>query len=144
VAGGLPPSVTMETEMQKELGKLQGQWNVTSLEVDGASVSPGAFAGARIVIEGDRFTSLGMGSAYSGTMSLSADASPKAFSMKFTDGPEAGNTNRGIYELDGDDLKLLQGRPEQPRPTEIKTTPKSELEILMFKRATSGAEGKDK
>ena len=31
---------------------------------------------------------------------------PKTINMKFTDGPEKGNTSLGIYDLEGDDFKL--------------------------------------
>jgi uncharacterized protein (TIGR03067 family) len=47
------------------------------------------------------------------------------------------STVLGIYQLDGDNLKLLRGRPDQQRPTEFKTMPKSGLEIIVFTRAKS-------
>ena len=45
--------------MTKDLDKLQGSWTIAELEVDGQSSA--APADARIVIEGSRFTSTGMG-----------------------------------------------------------------------------------
>jgi uncharacterized protein (TIGR03067 family) len=47
--------------MNDELDKLQGKWSVVSLEVEGAAFGAGAVAGAKIVIDGNKFTSIAMG-----------------------------------------------------------------------------------
>ena len=128
--------------MQKELTKLQGQWNVTSLEVDGTSLPTGAFAGARIVIEDNRFTSFAMGAAYGGTMSVNTRTNPKSFSLKFTEGPEKGNTNQGIYELDGNRWKICLSTTGGPAPNAFSTSPGSghALETLERGAAAVGVE----
>ena len=65
-----------------DLDKLQGSWNITSLEVDGQKMpAPG---GARIVICGERFQSLGMGAVYEGTIELNTRKRPKHFDLLFT------------------------------------------------------------
>ena len=85
---------------------LEGSWTVMTLEVDGQSMASGMLAGARIVVQGDRFQSLGMGAVYEGTLRLDPATTPKTIDMTFTSGPEKGNTSLGIYELDGDDWRL--------------------------------------
>jgi uncharacterized protein (TIGR03067 family) len=92
--------------LHEDLAKLQGKWKVETLEMDGAAFALRAFPDAAIEVEGDRFTSRGMGAVYGGTLEVDASESPKRLSMKFTEGPEKGNTNRGIYELRGDEWKL--------------------------------------
>ena len=87
-----------------DLDRLQGSWNITSLEVDGQKMpAPG---GARIVICGTRFQSLGMGAVYEGTVGVDGKKKPKTFDLTFTAGPEKGNRSLGIYELKGDNWKL--------------------------------------
>ncbi len=86
--------------------KLQGTWNMVSLSMDGETLPASAFRGAKFVMEGYRFTSSGMGAVYAGTFEVDGAATPKAITLHFTDGPEKGNVNRGIYELDGDRLRL--------------------------------------
>ncbi|MBL8242513.1 MAG: hypothetical protein JNM66_34120 [Bryobacterales bacterium] len=67
-----------------DLEKLQGVW---------------ASGLATITITGDRFTTSQMGSEYTGRIELNESAVPKALTLHFETGPEAGNTNYGIYEF---------------------------------------------
>lgn len=113
---------------------LQGTWNIAALEMDGEKMAAGMLAGAHIVLKGDRFQSLGMGAEYEGKLVLDEKAKPKAFDLKFTKGPEKGNTALGIYELDGDDWKIcLTTRPgttDRPKKFATKAGTGIALEIL--------------
>ena len=92
--------------MTSDLDRLQGSWAVASLEVDGQAVPASTLAAAGIAIDGNRFTSSGMGSVYEGTLALDASARPARIDMRFDRGPETGDTNPGIYRLEGDSWKL--------------------------------------
>lgn len=46
---------------------------------------------------------------------------PKTIDMIFTEGPEKGKTSLGIYELDGDNLKICLGLVGRDRPKEYLT-----------------------
>lgn len=89
-----------------DLQRLQGAWRVASMEMNGAAMPAAMLAVAKIVIDGARFTSLGMGAVYEGEMTLDESAAPKTFALKFSAGPELGATNRAIYELDGDNWRF--------------------------------------
>lgn len=102
-------------------GPLEGTWNVVSLEVDGQQMPAGMFSGAHIVVEGDRFQSLGMGAVYEGTVNLDNTANPKTFDLHFIAGPEKGNTALAIYELDGDDWKICLTTRGGDRPKKFTT-----------------------
>ena len=59
-----------------------------------------------------------MGATYEGELELDAAESPKHFTLTFTKGPEKGNVNPGIYELDGDTWRICiatrgGGRPKR-------------------------------
>ena len=129
--------------MDADLEKLQGTWNVIFLEVEGMTPAPAAYQGAQIVIEGDTFTSIAMGARYGGKIEVESEASPKQFRMKFTDGPEIGNTNNGIYELDGDRWKICLAFTGGPAPTDFATSPKSgrAMETLNRENRESGGPG---
>jgi hypothetical protein len=51
-----------------------------------------------------------------------------------TEGPEKGNTSLGIYELQGDDLKLCLTITAKDRPTEFAAKPKSGHGFEVLKR----------
>jgi uncharacterized protein (TIGR03067 family) len=122
--------------MDDELEKLQGQWDVIFLEVEGLALVASTFSGARIVIQGNKFTSIAMGATYVGRIELDATTDPKTFNMKFAEGPEKGNTNFGIYELEGDNWKICLTMTGGPPPTQFVTTPGSGQALELLQRET--------
>jgi uncharacterized protein (TIGR03067 family) len=116
--------------MPKDFAKLQGSWMLATLEMDGREMTP---AGG-IEIDGDRFRALGMGADYGGTVELDEAAKPKRIDVIFTEGPEAGNRNRGIYELRGDTLRLCLNRMGKARPRAFTAKPGSGNAVEVFRR----------
>jgi uncharacterized protein (TIGR03067 family) len=102
--------------MAHDLDLLQGTWTIESLEVDGQPMPAAMLDDACIVVEGNRFTSTGMGAVYQGTLELDNSAAPARLDMKFDAGPEKGNTNPGIYQLDGESWKLCLATRGGVRP----------------------------
>jgi uncharacterized protein (TIGR03067 family) len=120
-----------------DLDRLQGSWDIASLEMDGhAMPSP---AGSRIVIEGSKFQSLGMGATYEGKLEIDARKKPKQFDLVFTAGPEEGNRSLGIYELNGDSWKICFTVTGTRRPTEFETTGGSGLALETLTRGSVGS-----
>ena len=103
--------------MSEDLDLLQGSWAVTTLEVEGQKMPAAMLANAGTVIKGSRFTSMGMGVVYEGTLKLDPSASPRQLDMEFDAGPEKGNTNRGIYKLGGDTWKICLATRGTVRPS---------------------------
>jgi uncharacterized protein (TIGR03067 family) len=102
-----------------DLEILQGTWNVAALEMDGQKMPAAMLGAARIVVDGDRFQSLGMGAVYEGKLKLDPTANPKTFDLAFTVGPESGNTALGIYSLDGDEWRICLTTRGGDRPHEF-------------------------
>ena len=92
--------------MKGDLRKLQGGWNMITVEVEGQEFPP---SGARIVIDGDRFESLNMGAEYGGRMTVDESCTPRTFEVLFDSGPHAGKKSLGIYELKKDEWKICIG-----------------------------------
>ena len=130
--------------MRQDLGLLQGSWTVTSLEVDGQKMPADMLANSRVVIKGNRFTSAGMGAVYKGTLELDASTSPRQLNMRFDAGPEKGNTNLCIYELDGNTWKICLATRGAVRPSSFASTPGSgfALETLTRDHAPVAAKAK--
>jgi len=111
--------------MDSELEKLQGTWQIIFLEVDGMTPAPSVYAGSSIEVQGDRFTTRAMGAVYGGTIAMNPEVVPNQFQMKFTEGPEKGNTNNGIYELEADRWRLCLNFKGGAAPTDFVTSPGS-------------------
>lgn len=102
-----------------DLDKLQGAWRVVSLEMNGASMHvPPA---ARVVIDGSRFQSLGMGAIYEGDMTL--DEAARTFAIVFSAGPEGGRVNHALYAIEGEQLTLCLNVMGGPAPAAFATKP---------------------
>jgi uncharacterized protein (TIGR03067 family) len=122
--------------MAADLELLQGKWFVAALEVDGQPTPSGMLSDARIEVKGDRFTSSGMGAEYAGTLTLSTSGKSRQIDMTFDTGPEAGNVNRGIYELKDGAWKLCLATLGDARPKSFATKAGSghALEVLQRTR----------
>jgi uncharacterized protein (TIGR03067 family) len=108
--------------MSGDLAALQGRWKVTGLEVGGAKMPPAMFPSAEVRVDGDTFTSTGMGAAYSGKLSLAVADGRKTFALAFAEGPEAGNTNHALYELSGNLWRLCLDMKGGPAPASFAST----------------------
>ncbi len=100
----------------------------------------------RLIIEGDRFTTLGMETACAGTLKLDSSANPRTLDMLFDEGPEKGNTNRGIYEFtpgefeDDDTWRLCLATSGDARPKTFVSPAASGIALETFERDHNSTE----
>jgi uncharacterized protein (TIGR03067 family) len=128
--------------MPQDLELLQGVWSIRSLDTEGQSMPAAMLADARITVKGDRFVSTGMGAEYAGKIELDPLQSPRQIDMKFDAGPEAGNTNRGIYELDGDTWRICLATRGTVRPADFSAAPGSGFALETLVRGEAPAPAK--
>jgi hypothetical protein len=100
--------------LDMEYAKLEGTWHVLSLEVDGMKIPKETIKESKLIIKGKEFTMKEKIATYKGTFSI--------------------DTSLGIYELDGDDLKLCLSVTTKERPTEFSARPKSGHGFEVLKR----------
>jgi uncharacterized protein (TIGR03067 family) len=77
----------------------------------------------------------GFPKAKGGTFTLNPTATPKTIDMVPADGPNQGKMFRGIYQLEGDELKACFAFPGKERPKTFLTEANSGL-VLEFWRRT--------
>ena len=111
--------------MQDELKRFEATWKFVSIEVRGRSVPADLFQDDRLILKGKQFTSTVQGNTTHGTFKIDPTREPKTIDITFTDGPGKDNSQKGIYELDGDTQKICWAAPGKPRPTEFEAKPKS-------------------
>jgi uncharacterized protein (TIGR03067 family) len=104
--------------VKKEKEALKGKWTIVSVERDGKAVDMWK-DGVRLV-EGDNYTlTTKDGDSFKGTFTVDPAKVPKAIDFSPTGGQYKGKTLRGIYEIDGDMLKICFAEPDKDRPTEF-------------------------
>jgi uncharacterized protein (TIGR03067 family) len=129
--------------MSKEIEQLQGTWNVVALEIEGNTMAANMFKGAKIIVNGERFTTVSMGSTFGGTLKIDADATPKTLDILYDKGPHAGSASLALYELDGDTWKLCLGFAGYDRPKDFVTSPGSGHALETLKRGQADGETPD-
>ena len=114
--------ITFETTpMNKELERLQGTWDITSLETEGKKMGESAVRGSQIRISGNTFETVAMGATYKGRIEIDAAKKPKQLDLVFEAGPEKGTRSLAIYEIDEDRWRICLGLTGKKRPTAFST-----------------------
>jgi RNA polymerase sigma-70 factor (ECF subfamily) len=119
--------------------RIQGVWIPQSME-KGTQLAPKEFlASMKLEFAGDKFLAHGPGKngrSEEGTYTLRPKSRPKEIDVM-----GGGKLIPGIYELQGDELKICFTDPGQERPTEFKTAAGSEQVLLILRRqkAAKGA-----
>jgi uncharacterized protein (TIGR03067 family) len=120
----------------EQLRALEGIWAFARLEIDGSVMPAGALTASRILIDGDRFRTESPEAIYEGIFNINVEAQPHEIDIEFVAGPEAGNTNYGIFRLDGDQLELCLDLNGKPRPDKFFTSPGSGHAYETLKRTS--------
>lgn len=93
---------------------LQGEWRAVAVEVQGRQLTAEQVKAARVRVKGDKMTvTLGPGTVTESTIHLDPTKKPKALDLTPLAGEEKGTRcPAGIYELDGDSLRIcVNDRP---------------------------------
>jgi uncharacterized protein (TIGR03067 family) len=115
----------------RDLAAMKGTWSVVSAERDGKDVTD---ATVTLTVDGAKvFVKRGDKQIFEGTAKLDASKSPKTIDVtQESDGELKGKTIPGIYELDGDTLKVCSGKE---RPTDFTAAAGSGRFLRVYKRA---------
>ena len=112
-----------------DLQKLQGKWNIEAFDYNGNPVE--SMKQAVREFKDAKYTLMPkMGDVIEGTMKIDAAKKPKEIDLEV-----AGRTLKGIYEIDGDTLKLSYSLTGGERPTEFASKPDSGTTLIVHKRA---------
>lgn len=135
VSGGAGTRADDTADVQKELKKFQGDWTFESSESGGQKLPADLLKGLILTFDGARHTvKNGTEVIQAGTQTIDPSKSPKAIDVTLTDGPMKGAVMLGIYEIDGDTLKVCFDTGGKKRPTEFKSPAGSETFVNVHKR----------
>jgi uncharacterized protein (TIGR03067 family) len=113
-----------------DVDRFQGTWVVSRVEIHG-KVQPKSFT-IRVEFDDNRLLAK-VGTRppeLKGTFKLDPGRTPKAYDLTTVEG----TTVRGIYELDGDTLKVCLSAPGDERPTAMETGPDDDRTFIVYKR----------
>lgn len=124
-----------EDAAAEDLKRMQGDWVVVSMEADGMKIpDEDAMAYFRSV-KGDRYTmSRYRKVAGKGTIKLDATKKPRAIDALPAGASGEAKSLLGIYEFEGNKLKLCFARPGMPRPTEFSAKEDSGHTLTIWQR----------
>lgn len=124
---------------KSEKEALAGDWRVAACELEGKLLPDSAFKDLVYKMAGDGLWHLkggpGFPKAEGGRFEVNPKASPKTIDLTPVDGPYDGKTFKGIYQLDGDELKACFAFPGKERPKTFLTQPKSGLVLEFWRRS---------
>jgi uncharacterized protein (TIGR03067 family) len=108
---------------------LEGQWKVVSVTKNGTVDA--TWTDAVREHTGDKYTmAKGGGKSVTGTFKI--DAAKKTIDTMPGEGTYKGKTLLGIYELEGNTLKICFAEPGKDRPTKIATSPDSGTTVAIY------------
>jgi uncharacterized protein (TIGR03067 family) len=124
-------------DAKKDREQLQGTWRLTRVLAKGEEVPPKLFEGGTMLVEGDVMTtvtrSAGKEVRQKGKYKLDPAKKPREIDVVSEEGSDKGAKVLGIYDLQGDTLKLALNKDK--RPTEFTATEKSTTVVFVFRRA---------
>jgi uncharacterized protein (TIGR03067 family) len=108
--------------------KLQGKWKVESFEFNGKPVE--ALKNAIREFKDGKYTlTPASGEVFNGTVKVDSTKKPKEIDLVINE-----RTLKGIYELDGDTLKISYVLEGDERPKELASKPDSRTVLVVHKR----------
>jgi uncharacterized protein (TIGR03067 family) len=134
-AGGSGTLADDKADLEKEVKKFQGTWTFESSEAGGNELPADDLKTLILTFEGDKHTvKKGDEVIQVGTQKLDPSRSPKTIDVTMAEGPHKGTVMLGIYEIDGDTLKVCFDPEGKKRPTEFKSAAGSNYFFNVHKR----------
>jgi uncharacterized protein (TIGR03067 family) len=109
--------------------RVQGSWALVSGERNGSPIPEELAKKVTLVFGGDKLTTKTATGDLVTKFKLYSEKEPAEIDVDV-----GGEIGRGIYQLTGDDLKILHGEVGTPRPTEFATKAGSGLTMLVLRR----------
>ena len=123
------------TKARNEMEKLIGTWACVSGSVDGNPLPEATARELKLKLTEKTYTTTrGEDTLFESTYTIDPGTTPRSIDIVGTEGELAGKTAQGIYEVDGDDLKLCYTMPGHDRPKAFESKPGSGAFFVVWKR----------
>jgi uncharacterized protein (TIGR03067 family) len=116
-----------------DAARLQGNWSIVLVEIDGQALAMDNLKGASLRIQGTRYSFQLQKTRLELSFKLDASKSPKTIELEVVEGPEKGKVYHGIYKLEKDRYTICRTTEAgKERPTKFATQAKSGLMIVVW------------
>jgi uncharacterized protein (TIGR03067 family) len=121
---------------KEELKKFDGTWTGVSATVNGEEVPAEELKKIHVTVEAGQYTvKLEDNVVEKGNFTIDPGKKPKQMDIKATEGQNQGKTFHGIYQLEGDDMKVCFVESDKDRPTDFTADKDSGRVLHVYKRA---------
>ena len=120
-----------EAAVKEDMKQLQGNWTVVSIQVNGKDLPQDKIGDPKASVKGDEYR------IHDFRLRLTIDPTkkPKTIDMDGKDGNGKPLSMIGIYELEGDTLRICFAKPgTKERPTKMETKADSGQSLIVYKR----------
>jgi len=142
----LPAQIRQDADpaVKRAISKLQGSWQVESQEENGKKLGADELKRRTICFGQNLFLIRDNAKMVQlGKLKIDPSKSPKTINTIVEKGVHEGDILPGIYELEGDTLKICLNSEGDTRPKEFKSEPKSGLTLIVCKRVPSKSAEED-
>lgn len=120
---------------KKDLERMQGEWALESMIRDGERIPDDDAQALFRSVKGTEYTVSRYDKvAGKGTFALDAFKQPREIDIRPKTAAADAKPILGIYELNGDTLKMCYGQPGKPRPTAFESKEGSGITLTVWKR----------
>jgi uncharacterized protein (TIGR03067 family) len=127
-------SAVAQGDAQKEQAKFQGTWVIESAQADGKEIPSDVFKSFKMTFKGDAYAVQMGQEKIEGAFRLDPSANPKKIDIQPENGPDRGRVQAGVYEFDGDKLKICAAPPGKDRPAGFDTKDKPGQTLLILRK----------
>lgn len=132
-AAGLLIAADAKDDAKEDLKKFQGTWETTT-EINGETMPDKA----TVILKDNKYiVKLGDKVVDEGTFKLDAGTKPRSIDSTAEIGPGKGKSILGIYEFDGDSIKICFAGPGKDRPKEFSAKKGSDNVVYSMKKTKS-------
>ncbi len=127
-----------DDDAAKDRKKFQGAWKVVAMEVAGKKVPDESLnkIEMRLVFKDNRYEEQVLGKTREdGQVKLDPSKKPKHFDLVIESGNDKGKLQPGLYEFDGEAIRIALARPgDKERPTGFSTKEDSLHVVIVLRR----------
>ena len=125
------------SERDSDKDKMSGTWRCVSAVNGGKPLAQQIVEQLRLTLtkDGGYKTERGKQVLFDSTYRIESRKSPKQIDIIGTEGENKGKTAQGIYEIEGDTLKLCYTMPGEDRPEKFESKEGSAVTLIIWKRA---------